>query len=108
MVSVKNAVLDEIAGMLVDFQDLYITVATQAIDHIHTKYEDSCALRLSLLQISEVIMTFGCSRTVSHFLKEAGRKRSFQLIVAESSPSFNGREMAEKMATTGMQLLVTS
>jgi translation initiation factor 2B subunit (eIF-2B alpha/beta/delta family) len=37
---------------------------------------------------SEVIMTFGASRTVEEFLKVAARKRKFEVIVAEAAPSY--------------------
>ena len=47
-------------------------------------------------------MTIGRARTVEHFLKEAGRKRQFQLIVAEGAPSYSGREMAANMAKEGI------
>lgn len=43
----------------------------QALEHIHS---------------NEVIMTIGYSRTVEAFLKEAARKRKFQVIVAECAP----------------------
>lgn len=43
----------------------------QALEHIHS---------------NEVIMTIGYSHTVEAFLKEAARKRKFQVIVAECAP----------------------
>lgn len=46
-------------------------IAMQALEHIHS---------------NEVIMTIGYSRTVEAFLKEAARKRKFQVIVAECAP----------------------
>jgi len=47
----------------------------QAIQHIHS---------------NEVIMTFGLSKTVAEFLIAAARKRKFDVIVAQSAPSFTG------------------
>jgi translation initiation factor eIF-2B subunit beta len=35
-------------------------------------------------------MTYGGSRTVEEFLKSAARKRRFEVIVAESAPSYVG------------------
>lgn len=46
-------------------------IAMQALEHIHS---------------NEVIMTIGRSRTVEAFLKNAGRKRKFHVIVAECAP----------------------
>lgn len=34
-------------------------------------------------------MTFGRSKTVEEFLKAAHRKRTFQVIVAESAPQYD-------------------
>ena len=48
-------------------------IAAQALDHIHA---------------NEVIMTVGYSKTVEAFLKGAARKRKFEVIVAESAPSY--------------------
>lgn len=37
------------------------------------------------LTYREVILTLGYSRTVEHFLKQAGKDRNFQVIIAETS-----------------------
>jgi len=69
----------------------YENVSEQSIQHIHA---------------NEVIMTFGRSRTVEAFLKEAfgkGKKRNFQCIVAEAAPSYGGREMAKILAEEGIE-----
>jgi translation initiation factor eIF-2B subunit beta len=58
-------------------------------------------LSTSLL-CSEVIMTFGKSTTVENFLKSAGKKRKFELIVVESAPSYSGHETAVTMAQFGI------
>eukprot|EP01125_Pyxidicula_operculata_P003886 TRINITY_DN1542_c0_g1_i2.p2 TRINITY_DN1542_c0_g1~~TRINITY_DN1542_c0_g1_i2.p2 ORF type:complete len:185 (+),score=24.40 TRINITY_DN1542_c0_g1_i2:701-1255(+) len=43
-------------------------------------------------------MTFGRSRTVEAFLIEVGMKRNFQVLVAESAPTYSGRETAEVLS----------
>jgi len=51
-------------------------------------------------------MTFGRSRTVEAFLKDAfgkGKRRNFQCIVAEAAPSYGGREMAKILAEEGIE-----
>ena len=40
-------------------------------------------------------MTAGYSKTVEAFLKAAARKRKFEVIVAESAPSYQVREKEE-------------
>jgi len=84
---IKGAIMEGVNELLTDIENSYENVSEQSIEHIHA---------------NEVIMTFGRSRTVEAFLKEAGRKRNFQLIVAESAPSFNGRETAEILSKEGI------
>jgi translation initiation factor 2B subunit (eIF-2B alpha/beta/delta family) len=43
-------------------------------------------------------MTFGYSHTVHEFLLAAARKRQFEVIVPESSPSNTGRRTAVELA----------
>lgn len=57
---------------------------------------------LTALQ-SEVIMTFGGSRTVEEFLKAAGKKRKFEVIVAETAPSYRGQELALSLSKAGIE-----
>lgn len=44
-------------------------------------------IKKNILYFSEVIMTFGGSKTVEEFLKSAAKKRKFEVICVESSPS---------------------
>lgn len=44
-------------------------------------------------------MTVGRSRTVEYFLKKAASARKFQVFVAETAPSYSGREMAKSLST---------
>jgi len=47
-------------------------------------------------------MLFGGSRTVEEFLKAAGKKRKFEVIVPESAPSFRGQQLALTLAQGGI------
>jgi len=85
--ALRRGVIEEIDTLLEECRDLYLSVAEQAIEHIHA---------------NEVIMTYGRARTVEQFLLEAGRKRQFQVIVAEAAPSYSGREMAMNLAKAGI------
>ena len=62
-------------------------IAEQAIEHIHA---------------NEVVLTIGRDPTVEAFLRAAHKKRQFELVVAETAPSYEGRETATSMATFGI------
>jgi translation initiation factor eIF-2B subunit beta len=84
---IKSAVLGEIEELVDDLSSVNIHVADQALEHIHA---------------NEVILTFGKSSTVSQFLVEAAKIRAFQVIVAESAPSFCGQTMALDLSKQGV------
>jgi translation initiation factor eIF-2B subunit beta len=48
-------------------------------------------------------MTFGGSRTVEEFLKAAGKKRKFEVIVPETAPSYRGQELALSLSKAGIE-----
>ncbi|KAI8381509.1 uncharacterized protein BYT42DRAFT_604443 [Radiomyces spectabilis] len=70
---------------------VYKGIADQALDYIHA---------------NEVIMTIGMSRTVKEFLFRAAAKRKFQVIVAETSPTYQGHEMAAALSARGIDTTV--
>jgi len=86
--NLKSNVLESIKDLIDEIQTIYSDVSEQAFEHIHS---------------NEVIMTLGRSHTVLGFLIEAGKKRKFHVIVADSAPSFLGREMALKLAENGIE-----
>jgi len=55
---------------------------------------------------SEIILTLGISRTVTEFFKAAARKRKFQVIVAETAPSYDGHKLALELAKAGIDTTV--
>ncbi|KAJ9514734.1 hypothetical protein QJQ45_028387 [Haematococcus lacustris] len=68
-----------------------MVVVMQGVEHLHT---------------NEVILTLGMSQTTYAFLREAARKREFQVVVAEGAPSYDGHLMARRLADAGMQTTV--
>jgi len=82
--------IDELSMELVTSAD---EISDQALEHIHA---------------NEVILTAGGrSRTVELFLKRAAAKgRTFQVIVAESAPSYSGHELAASLAKAKIQTTV--
>jgi hypothetical protein len=49
------------------------------------------------IHADECILTYGYSKIVEQFLKAAGAKRKFQLIIAESSPGLDGHKLAQSL-----------
>ena len=86
--NIKGAVLDAVKMFQNDLQMTYMNISDQALDHIHS---------------NEVVLTFGKSRTVEEFLKAAARKTNVKVVVAESAPSYFGREMALHLSEAGIK-----
>lgn len=87
----KGSVIDAINEMITELESSNDNIATQALEHIHS---------------NEVIMTVGKSNTVEAFLKNAGRKRKFSVIVAEGAPFYQGQELAKSLAKDGIETTV--
>eukprot|EP01032_Pedospumella_encystans_P018234 gene18234-20763_t len=76
--------------------DNVAVICQRAQEHIHT---------------GELILTYGYSRIVEQFLKAAGAKRKFQLVVAESNPGLDGHKLAQslsKVPSIGVTLIPDS
>jgi translation initiation factor eIF-2B subunit beta len=67
----KHNVIEAITELLQEIDNCHSQVAEQALEHIHQ---------------NEVILTLGRSVTLREFLKEAKKKRSFQVVIAEGAP----------------------
>lgn len=88
----KQTIMEAIQEIETELEDLHININVQATNHIHA---------------GEVILTYGKSKTVEHFLKAAAsKKRNFQVIVCESAPHFGGHEMAKALAQAGIDTIV--
>ena len=81
-------VIDGVNDLIEELKDIDIAIASQATEHIHA---------------NEVILTFGYSRTVLHFLCRAREKRDFQVVVAEAAPTLQGHAMARELADAGIR-----
>ncbi|KAL5016275.1 hypothetical protein ScPMuIL_005864 [Solemya velum] len=89
--NLKAAVIEAIGEFNRELETSGDNIAAQALEHIHS---------------NEVIMTAGKSRTVESFLKNAARKRKFQVIVVESAPFYQGQELAVSLAKAGIETTV--
>jgi translation initiation factor eIF-2B subunit beta len=85
--NLKASIVEALQEMIDELSAMSRSIADQAIEHVHA---------------NEIIMTFGRSRTVEEFLRTAARKRKFEVIVAESSPSNSGQEMATALSQHGI------
>eukprot|EP00898_Chlorokybus_atmophyticus_P002746 jgi/Chlat1/3472/Chrsp23S03674 len=84
----KHNVIERLNELIDEVEQIHLQIAEQAIEHIHA---------------NEVILTMGRSRTVSYFLREAAKKRTFQVVVAEGAPRYEGQAMARQLASSGIQ-----
>lgn len=90
--TLKPLIIQEInEEIIADLETVYKGIADQAVDYIHA---------------NEVIMTIGKSRTVEEFLIRAAQKRKFQVIVAETAPTYQGHGMAAALSKAGIDTTV--
>ncbi|KAI9030797.1 hypothetical protein CLU79DRAFT_731532 [Phycomyces nitens] len=90
--NLKPLIIQEInEEIIADLESVYKGIADQAVDYIHA---------------NEVIMTIGRSRTVEKFLRRAAEHRKFQVIVAETSPTYQGHQMAVALSAAGIDTTV--
>ncbi|PRP82595.1 hypothetical protein PROFUN_04900 [Planoprotostelium fungivorum] len=75
----KEAIFSSLKELLELLENVHSIIADSAFEFIHS---------------NEVIMTFGGSKTVETFLKTAGSKRRFDVVVAEGLPSTKGQALA--------------
>ncbi|GAA5990619.1 hypothetical protein JCM5350_001329 [Sporobolomyces pararoseus] len=87
----KPVFIEAIQELMDEVEMTYRTVGEQSIDHIHS---------------GEFILTIGHSKTVEAFLKNAARKRKFTVIVAETAPSFSGRETALALSSANIPTIL--
>ncbi|CAB9514021.1 factor eIF-2B subunit beta [Seminavis robusta] len=88
----KQTVMEAIQEIVTELEDVYGNIEDQATNHIHA---------------GEVILTYGKSKTIERFLIAAAeKKRTFQVVVCEDSPSFGGHEMAKSLAKAGIDTIV--
>ena len=79
----KHRVIEAISELIEELDGVPQQIADQAIEHVHA---------------DEVILTLGYTRSASLFLRAAGKKRDFQVVVAEGAPGCAGRRMARELA----------
>ncbi|KAG0048031.1 GCD complex subunit gcd7 [Gryganskiella cystojenkinii] len=89
--NIRSNIIQEIRDIKDDLENIYDQIKNQASLHIHS---------------NEIIMTIGRSKTVEEFLKMAASKRKFQVLVAESAPSYGGQEMALELSKAGIETTV--
>ncbi|EFJ41048.1 eukaryotic translation initiation factor 2B beta [Volvox carteri f. nagariensis] len=83
-----HEVIESINELIDELDHIQGSITAQGVEHIHA---------------NEVILTMGMSDTTYLFLKEAAKKREFQVVVAEGAPRFDGHLMARRLADAGIQ-----
>lgn len=89
--ALKSAVLSAINEMSNEI-DNYTSICQRAQDYIH---------------VDECILTYGYSKIVELFLKTAGAKRRFQLIIAEAAPQLDGHKLAHILSKSSPSISIT-
>jgi len=89
--TVKQGIIEELANLMEEVRTTYLNISEQAVEHIFA---------------GEVVLTYGVSQTVSAFLREAAKFRKFEVIVAESAPSYEGHRQAVRLAEAGVDTTV--
>eukprot|EP00808_Paulinella_micropora_P005949 g21942.t1 len=84
----KALIMEALTEVIDEIRHLQESIAEQAVEHIFA---------------NEIILTYGVSRVVTAFLKEAAKFRRFEVFVAESSPSYSGQQAAASLAYETMQ-----
>ena len=79
----RDSIHQGIQELLEELSSTNAQIAEQAIQHIHS---------------NEIILTHGHDPAVEAFLKSAAKKRTFDVVVAETAPSCGGHAMAVALA----------
>lgn len=79
----KSAFVLAINNMIKEMKQIHGVIAMRGYEHIHS---------------NEIILTCGSSKTIESFFLKVAEKRTFQVIVAESAPSFAGQRLAVALA----------
>uniref|UniRef100_A0A7S3R8N0 Translation initiation factor eIF2B subunit beta n=1 Tax=Dunaliella tertiolecta TaxID=3047 RepID=A0A7S3R8N0_DUNTE len=85
----KHKLIEDINELLEELDNITSSITSQGVEHLHA---------------NEVILTLGMSDTTYAFLREAARKREFQVVVAEGAPRYDGHLQARKLADAGIQV----
>ncbi|KAG6333225.1 hypothetical protein ID866_5860 [Astraeus odoratus] len=89
--TLKPVLMEAIQDVLDELETVYDNVSKNAKDHIHS---------------DEIILTIGKSSTVEAFLKAAAPYRKYTVIVADTAPSYSGREMAQSLSSSGISTVL--
>ncbi|CAG7846243.1 Probable translation initiation factor eIF-2B subunit beta AltName: Full=eIF-2B GDP-GTP exchange factor subunit beta [Serendipita indica DSM 11827] len=89
--SIRPALISAIEEVMDELETVFETVSSSAKDHIHS---------------DEIVLTLGMSRTVEAFLKKAALDRKFTALVAEAAPSFSGHQLAQSLASSGINTIL--
>jgi len=75
----RQAVMGAVNELNDEVDNIFGPICEQAQEHIHAE---------------QCILAYGWSQAVEQFLKAAGRKRKYQVIVSEAAPELSGHKLA--------------
>ncbi|KAL7644607.1 UNVERIFIED_CONTAM: hypothetical protein RMT77_004146 [Armadillidium vulgare] len=107
--STGNVVTNSEDSKNIDFEELRTNVIDVLVEQ---KAElEQCQEMIAIqgeskIHSDEIIMTCGFCPTVLGFLRKAAAKRRFHVIVAESSPVYDGHKMAKMLSSANIQTTV--
>eukprot|EP00123_Amoebidium_parasiticum_P013838 comp22177_c0_seq1/m.32561 comp22177_c0_seq1/g.32561 ORF comp22177_c0_seq1/g.32561 comp22177_c0_seq1/m.32561 type:complete len:353 (-) comp22177_c0_seq1:174-1232(-) len=82
-----------------------IEVVNELYEELESSRQNIASYATEMIHSNEIILTYGQSHTVEAFLKNAARKRTFNVIVAEG-PDLRGHEMAKTLSEAGIETVV--
>ncbi|KZT59016.1 nagb/rpia/CoA transferase-like protein [Calocera cornea HHB12733] len=88
--------------LAITVKPLLIQAIQEVIDELETVYENVSKTARDHIYDGEIILTLSYSRTIEQFLKSAARDRHFTVIVAETAPSYSGRQMATALSSANI------
>ncbi|XP_053202502.1 translation initiation factor eIF-2B subunit beta-like [Panonychus citri] len=97
-----DAVIHDYTQPLTDLKENILDYLNELDSELETSIENIAAKSSEQITSGQVILTTGKSKSVEAFLKYAAKTMTFQVIVAESEPSGNGTELANKLAEAGI------
>ena len=81
-----------------DMRSCVMGAVNELNDEIDNVLQPICEQAQEHIHADECVLAYGWSAVVEQFLKAAGRKRRFQVIIAEAAPELGGHKLAQNLS----------
>jgi len=81
-----------------DMRQCVIGAVNELNDEIDNIFGPICEQAQEHIHAEQCILAYGWSQSVELFLKAAGRKRKYQVIVSEAAPDLSGHKLAQALS----------